>query len=145
MIDLIPSLISCGQILLAGILTLPFAINRERNTRIMGLRTFPLVGMGCCAVVVIAKTFLGDGSGDAEARIIQGILAGIGFVGGGAILKNGEEVRGTECAAGIWITGAVGIAVAYQQFVIAAFLSLVAFVIFHFLTELKSKPDSPDP
>lgn len=142
MADFTHSLLDCAKILLAGLLTFPFAINRERKTRIMGIRTFPLVGVGTCAIVILAKNFIGDGSGDAEARIIQGILSGIGFVGGGAILRNGDRVHGTECAAGIWVTGAIGISVAHNEWVIAVFLSLLALVVFQYLTGMKKEPDS---
>jgi putative Mg2+ transporter-C (MgtC) family protein len=51
-------------------------------------------------------------STDAEARVISGILTGIGCIGGGAILKDGGTVAGTATAASIWNTGAIGIAVA---------------------------------
>ena len=49
----------------------------------MGLRTFPLVAMGSTAYVLVALTLFQENS-DAQARIIQGLITGIGFVGGGA-------------------------------------------------------------
>lgn len=130
-------LIIAGKLLLAFLFALPVAINREKGTDIMGLRTFPLVAMGCCAIVLLAKQFIGSDSPGAEARIIQGILSGIGFVGGGAILKNSNQVKGTECAAGIWVTGVMGVAVAYESWTIAITVSLVAYLTMRWLTPFK--------
>lgn len=64
------------------------------------------------AYILIALDFIGDGHPDAKARVLQGILAGLGFIGGGAILKGDNGVRGTASAATIWVTGAIGVAVA---------------------------------
>ncbi len=63
--------------------------------------------------------------GYSEARIIQGIIVGIGFIGGGAIVTETDKVRGTASAAGIWNTGAIGLAVAFGRFEIAIVLSLI--------------------
>lgn len=64
-------------------------------------------------------------------------MTGIGFIGGGAILKGGVSVHGTATAASIWNTGAIGAAVAYGRYEIAILLSLVNFATLHFLTPLK--------
>ncbi len=137
MADLSHWLMVSGKVLLAVLVTLPLAINREQHTRIMGLRTFPLVAAGTCAYGLIAIEFIGDASPEAHARIVQGILSGIGFVGGGAIIKDSDRVRGTACAASIWAVGAVGIAIAYGNYPIAVTLTAVCFVILSFFTPLK--------
>lgn len=62
-------------------------------------------------------------STDGEARIIQGIITGIGFIGGGAIVKDEDKVAGTASAASIWNTGAIGLAVAFDRIEIAVVLS----------------------
>ena len=67
-------------------------------------------------------------STDGEARILQGIITGIGFIGGGAIFKDKDRVAGTASAASIWNTGAIGIAVAFDRFEIAIVLSLLNFI-----------------
>jgi len=76
-------------------------------------------------------------SPDAQARVLQGLMTGIGFVGGGAILKKGADVRGLATAASIWNTGAVGAAVAFARYEIALVLSLLNFLTLRFLTPLK--------
>lgn len=125
------------KLIIAFLFSLPIAYDREQSTRIMGLRTFPLVAIATCGTILIGMTFIDAASSDAQARIIQGILAGIGFIGGGAILKKEDYVLGTASAASIWTTGAIGIAVAYARFDIALFLAAANFVILRWFTHLK--------
>jgi len=120
----------------AFLLALPVAWERERSTRIMGLRTFPLVAVASCGYVLIAVAVVGAGE-DPQARIIQGLMTGIGFIGGGAILKEGANVRGTATAASVWTTGALGAAVAYAQYEIAILLAVVNFLALSLLTPVE--------
>jgi putative Mg2+ transporter-C (MgtC) family protein len=108
----------------AYVLALPIGWNREREERSAGLRTFPLVSMAACGFVMIAIEVLGITS-EGQARILEGLMTGIGFIGGGAILKQGDRARGTATAASLWATGAMGAAVGYGQLDIAVILSLV--------------------
>ena len=89
----------------ALLLALPIGWHREAHGDTMGLRTFPVVAVGACAFVLIGNAFIGTGSPDAMARILQGLMTGIGFVGGGAILKHDSHVSGTAAAASIWVVG----------------------------------------
>jgi putative Mg2+ transporter-C (MgtC) family protein len=76
---------------------------------------------------------------ESQARIIQGLITGIGFVGGGAILKDpAGSVQGTATAVSVWTTGALGIAVAYGRFDIAIIISLVNYLTLRFLTDVKN-------
>ncbi len=129
------------KLALAFVLALPAAINRERYSQIMGLRTFPLVSMGACAYAVVALGVLDPADTDATARIMQGILTGIGFIGGGAILKGDNRVRGTATAATIWGLGAMGTAVAFEQWAVAVALSIVSWLALSVLFELKEEVD----
>ncbi len=107
---------------LAGIIALPVALNRElSSTRSLGLRTFPLVAMASCGYLLVGQSIT---SGDAQIRVLQGLVTGVGFLGGGAIVKKGLEVHGTATAASIWSTAARGAAVAYGRYEIAVILSL---------------------
>ena len=123
----------------AFVLAMPAAINRERYSQIMGLRTFPLVALGACAYVLVAQSVIGPDQPDASARILQGILTGIGFIGGGAILKCDNRVRGTATAATIWGLGAMGTAVALEQWSIAIALSIVTWLALSVLFEMKEE------
>lgn len=126
----------------AYILALPVALNREAESRSAGLRTFPLVAMAACGYTLVGFAIL-DSTG-AEARVLQGIITGIGFIGGGAILKSGSSVSGTATAASIWTTGLLGIAVASDRYEIAIMLSALMFLTFYFVTPLKSKVTDSD-
>jgi putative Mg2+ transporter-C (MgtC) family protein len=126
------------KMLVAFILALPIGWNRERHTRTMGIRTFPLVALGSTAYVLISLAVL-RGDLDAQARIIQGLITGIGFVGGGAILKDpAGSVHGTATAVSVWTTGALGIAVAYGRFDIAIIISLVNYLTLRIMTDVKN-------
>ena len=94
----------------AYVLALPIGWNREREERSAGLRTFPLVAMAACGFVMIATEVLGADS-QQHSRILEGLMTGMGFVGGGAILKQGDRAKGTATAASLWATGAIGAAV----------------------------------
>jgi putative Mg2+ transporter-C (MgtC) family protein len=107
----------------AYLLVLPIGWERERHTHSMGMRTFPLVAVAACGFTLLARDVFQDQ--EAQAKMIEGVLAGMGFIGGGAILKNEHYVSGTTTAAGIWSTGAIGMAVAWNRFEIAIILSLL--------------------
>ena len=124
------------SIAVAYVLALPVAWDREKSGQNLGLRTFPLVAVASCGYVLIALR-VWEGNPDAQARVIQGLMTGIGFIGGGAILKEGANVRGTATAASLWNTGAIGAAVAYGRYEIAIVLALINFVTFRWLTPLK--------
>jgi putative Mg2+ transporter-C (MgtC) family protein len=85
---------------------------REWVGKSAGLRTHMLVSLGA-ALFVLAPAEGGLAEGD-TSRIIQGIAAGIGFIGAGTILKRADrdEIQGLTTAATIWLTAAIGVAVA---------------------------------
>lgn len=120
---------------IAFLLALPLGYNRELSEKHLGLRTFPLVAMTSCGFILIGNSVLA--SDEARSRIIQGLIMGIGFLGGGAIVKRGVDVTGTATAAGIWTTAAIGGAVAYGRYEIAISLAVVTFATFRFLPSLK--------
>jgi len=120
----------------AYVLAIPIGWNRERYERSAGLRTFPLVAVATCGFMLVALEALT--SPGAQARVLEGIITGMGFIGGGAILKSGKVVTGTATAASLWGTGAVGIAVAWQRFEIAIVLSLLTFATLQFVPTFKT-------
>src|SRR5215218_5232517 len=87
----------------AYLLALPIGWNRERAERSAGLRTFPLVAVATCGIVQATEGLL-NGHPEGTARIIEGLMTGMGFIGGGAILKDNGSVRGTATAASLWST-----------------------------------------
>lgn len=128
---------------IAYILAFPIAWNRESNTRSAGIRTFPLVSIAACGFVLVAMDIFPDGA--SQSRIIDGIITGIGFIGGGAILKNGSSVTGLATAASLWGTAAIGIAVGTHRLEIAILLSVVTFATLQVMSKVKEKvPESND-
>lgn len=130
-----------AKLAIAFVLALPVAFNREQGERSAGLRTFPLVAVASCGYVLFARQVL-FASPEAQSRIVQGLITGIGFIGGGAILKNDSGVRGTATAASIWNTGAIGATVAYSRFEIAVLLAAINFATLRWLTPLKQGADA---
>lgn len=124
------------QILIAFVLALPIAYDRELESHSMGLRTFPLVAMASCGFVLIALNEQGSGS-ELVSRVMQGVITGVGFIGGGAILKGNASAHGTATAASLWNTSAVGAAVAFSRYDLAVILTLMNFITLRLLKPLK--------
>ena len=114
-------------------------INRERVGKAAGLRTHMLVSLGCAAFVVSAEM-----SGMAQSdlsRVIQGLAAGIGFLGGGAILKSAEdkEIRGLTTAAGIWMTAGAGIAIGMGELAVGFIAIGCAWIVLSLLARAETR------
>jgi len=71
------------------------------------------------------------------ARIIEGLITGMGFIGGGAILRLKDSVKGTATAASLWVTGAIGISVGLGTYDVALMLAVVTFLTLRILSPLK--------
>jgi putative Mg2+ transporter-C (MgtC) family protein len=121
--------------LLAGII----GYERESSGKSAGLRTHMLVALGS-AIFVLAAAESGMAVADVS-RVIQGVAAGIGFIGAGAILKvtNEREIQGLTTAAGIWMTAAVGVSAAMGRWGLAAIGVALAWVILAVLSRLEPK------
>ena len=111
---------------LSLVLTLPIAREREVHDMSAGLRTFPIVALGACGLVILATSEFPPGS-VAVMYVLQGLVTGVGFIGGGAILKANERVRGTATAASIWSTAAIGACVGLAHAEIAVVLALFTY------------------
>jgi len=122
--------------MIAYVLAFVIGWDREKEARSAGLRTFPIVAMASCGFVLIAIDAL-TLDPQAQSRVIYGLMTGMGFIGGGAILKNQHEIIGTATAASIWNTGAIGAAVAYQSYEIAISLTVMNFLTLRCITPLK--------
>ena len=126
-----------ATLLVAYLLALPIGWNREKAERTAGVRTFPLVAIAACGFVQAAEGIAAD-SPEALARIIEGAIVGMGFIGGGAILRHHESVKGTATAASLWVTGAVGVAVGVGSLDVAVILAALAFATLWLLAPLKA-------
>ena len=128
---------------LAGAYALAFPVGwyREREAHSVGLRTFPVVAMASCGYVLLAAGW-GHASLDAQSRVMQGVVAGIGFVGGGAILKSEDHVHGTATAASLWNIAASGAAVALEHYGVAVLLAGLNLMALRVLLPVKKRIDS---
>lgn len=122
----------------AYVLALPIGWNREKAERSAGLRTFPLVALATCGIVQATEGIL-EGHPEGTARIIEGLMTGMGFIGGGAILKTENSVRGTATAASLWATGATGAAVGLGAYDVAVMISLFTFLTLWLLAPFKQE------
>jgi putative Mg2+ transporter-C (MgtC) family protein len=124
-------------------LGIPIGWERERYEVGPGLRTYPLLAMGACAYLEIGQFAFRDEI-EAQARVFQALVSGIGFIGGGAIIKGRAEVHGLATAVSLWITVSVGIAASYQLFALGAVLSAATLVALRLLKPLKRHPEEAD-
>ncbi len=131
-----------GRLLVAYLLALPIGWDRESNARTAGLRTFPLVSVATCGYMVLGIQVLSDTN--AESRAMYGIITGMGFIGGGAILRTKDRVVGTATAASLWNTGAIGLAVAWNRLEIALVLMLLNALTLRYLSRLKDSGERSD-
>jgi len=122
---------------LAWAIVMPTGWWSEWQGHAVGVRTFPIVAMASCGFLMILTGDSGDSS-----RVLQGLITGIGFVGGGAIVRDGVNVRGTATAASIWVAGAIGAAVALGRIEIAIVLGVLDVVSMGALVPLKRLIDN---
>lgn len=129
------------QMVLAFGLVLPVGFNRESSRQSIGLRTFPLVSLASCCFTLLGFELNGDDD-SLMGEVLGGIITGIGFVGGGAILQKDDRIEGTSTAAAIWAAGCVGVAVAMGRLEIAVLISVFMIGIFYFARPLKETLDN---
>lgn len=123
----------CLRLTLAAILGGILGIERESQGKAAGLRTHMLVALGA-ALFVLSADPTGEVN-DAMSRVIQGVVAGVGFLGAGTILKSESlaNVRGLTTAAGLWLTAAMGVAVGLGQEIVAILATVLALNTLHVL------------
>jgi len=127
------------HLVVAFVLALPIGWNRARAERGAGLRTFPLVAMASCGLVQTAISVIGPGVPN-QANILQGIVTGVGFIGAGAIMRQGDITTGNATAASVWVVGIMGAAVGYGYYDIGIILAAANLVVL--LIRPRSRPAS---
>jgi len=105
-----------ARLLLAAVLGGAIGAERELNDQPAGLRTHMLLTIGACLFTLISA--YGFGRGTDPSRIAAQIVTGIGFLGGGAIVRHGLTVKGVTTAASIWATASVGVAIGAGSYVL---------------------------
>ncbi|MBW4514157.1 MAG: MgtC/SapB family protein [Timaviella obliquedivisa GSE-PSE-MK23-08B] len=140
--DWLTILIRLSLAILAGAL---IGLERELDDKPAGLRTHMLVSLGA-AVFVLVGIQIGtvEASADSISRIIQGITAGIGFLGAGEIInqvkQSGEvKVQGLTSAAAIWVSASLGVAAGCGLWAIALFGAIATLIILRVAKKLEGK------
>jgi putative Mg2+ transporter-C (MgtC) family protein len=111
--------------LLAGAIV---GINRDLHRKAAGLRTLALVSVGS-AILVIVTIIMTHGNGDSLSRVIQGIVAGVGFLGAGVIMHLDQRVEGLTTAASVWVAAGLGAACGAGLMVVALLALLTTMII----------------
>ncbi len=132
------------RLLIAATLGGILGFEREQKGKAAGLRTHMLVALGAALFVLIPQQ-AGVSSADLT-RVLQGLIAGVGFLGAGAIIKGHQEaeVKGLTTAAGIWLTAAIGVAAGMGREATAVLSTLLALVILYAVPKLLSRFDKQE-
>ena len=130
-----------GQLALATFLGALIGVERELARKTAGMRTFALVALGSALFTIISQFAFASfvGTSFDPSRIASQVVVGIGFIGAGSIIFSQSRVRGLTTAAGLWVSAAIGMAVAYKMYAIAVFATLVTIFILVFLWFIEHK------
>ena len=126
-LDLSADIGFAARLLLAALLGALVGLEREIHDHPAGMRTHLLVSLGSAAFTVLSIAAFPAPGAD-PARIAAQIVSGIGFLGAGAILKEGATIRGLTTAASLWAVSAVGMAAGAGAWAIAITITVIAIV-----------------
>lgn len=132
------------RLAVAALLGALIGAEREHHGRSAGFRTQFLVALGSALAMLVslnfARVFGGGSAGPAiqldPARMAYGVMAGIGFLGAGAIIRYGAGVRGLTTAASLWCTAAVGLACGFGMYLVATVAAAMVVFALLFLSKL---------
>lgn len=126
------------RIAAAAILGGVIGLERELNGHFAGLRTHMMVAIGC-AVFVVGGLGISGQQTEAVTRVVQGIAAGVGFLGAGTILKidDQEKIKGLTTASSIWLAAALGTLAGLGEYVPAAASAIIAVIVLAALRPLE--------
>jgi putative Mg2+ transporter-C (MgtC) family protein len=124
------------RLLLAAALGAAIGLEREYRQKPAGLRTNILIALGS-ALFTILSSLIGHEAGSAD-RIAAQIVTGIGFLGGGAILRSGNSVHGMTTAATIWVNAAIGMAAGAGHLVLATVAAAITLVVLALLPPIET-------
>ena len=133
------------RILAAMVAGAVVGIERESHGRAAGLRTTILVSVAACIAMLISESLFGyvvglsPSSFPDPARLAQGVLSGMGFLGAGAIIRQGNRVQGVTTAASLWYVSILGLAFGAGEWVIGAFGIVVVLIILGVMPRIEGR------
>lgn len=125
-------------VLLSGLV----GLERQVHRHTAGLRTHILVSLGSCLIMLTSMYVFDIYRNMAQldpTRIAAGVITGIGFLGAGNIIREGEVVRGLTTAASLWVVAAIGLAVGCGFYIASVFTTLLTLVVLFVFGQLESK------
>jgi putative Mg2+ transporter-C (MgtC) family protein len=126
-----------ARLALAAVFGAAIGLEREYRQKAAGLRTNMLISLGAALFTILSVEMLPQGTGD-PSRIAANIVTGVGFLGGGAILRTGTSVHGLTTAATIWVNAAIGLAAGAGRYWLATSATLIALVILWLLPRIEA-------
>ncbi len=126
-----------AKLLLSGSLGGIIGLERELSRKPAGLRTNILLAMGTTAMAMLSLSL--PARGFDPSRIAAQIVAGVGFIGAGVIIRTRASVHGVTTAATIWAVTAVGMAVGFSKYYLAVLLTVLAFVVLAVLRGVEAR------
>lgn len=123
-----------SEIIFAMVLAIVFGgilgLQRQKQGKAAGMRTYALVTLGSCLFTILSRTGFGSGEWVDPSRVAAQIVVGIGFLGAGLILHQKNRVIGLTTAAGLWATAALGMVIGVGWYAIAAVATVFMLTIF---------------
>jgi putative Mg2+ transporter-C (MgtC) family protein len=119
----IADIIRIGAAILAGAL---IGLERELRDKAAGFRTMVFISTGSALFTILSENLAKDGD---TSRMASTIISGVGFLGAGAILRDGLRVAGLNTAATIWLTAAIGMTMGSGEFLFGGMITLAAMLI----------------
>lgn len=134
-----------GRVALAVVLCAVIGVEREFHGRPAGLRTHLLVGAGAALIMVVGVTFMEKVMADPASatsfdigRLIAGVVTGIGFLGAGTIIRQGDWVLGLTTAASVWFVAGIGITAGLGFYILASGAAVIGFLVLFGISRLET-------
>jgi putative Mg2+ transporter-C (MgtC) family protein len=121
------------SLILGGII----GIDRELKRKPGGLRTHILICLGSTFLMIISKNASGN-AGD-PSRIAAQVISGVGFIGGGVIMRYGFNIKGITTAATIWVVTAIGLGIGLSMYMESILTTLFAWIVLFFIHKLEHR------
>ena len=149
-VELPELLVRVGLAMLFGMI---LGLERDSKNKPIDFRAYMIVCVSTCVVAILGQELYADFANADKivsldlAKIISGVLTGIGFLGAGAIIKReNDQVVGTATGASIWASGGIGLALGFGFYIlsIVAFIAIAVILIVggHFMPRIVDKKDS---
>lgn len=135
------SLLDYGlRILISSLCGLLLGLERRSKSHPVGIRTLVLISISSTLLSILSINMAGSGIGHGDpTRIAAGVVTGIGFIGGGAILRQGLNIRGITTAAIIFSASAIGLACGAAMYIPASITLLIAIFVLYALNKVERK------